>query len=95
MDLGTGFQIHTNVRCRPPKTIQMLKKLLIFVNPIKSCYIATISIKRIFINFQVYHRNEKNQFESSYGFGDAISKLETFVWIWNHVSRPITWLLFN
>ena len=26
--------------------------------------------------------------------GDAISKLETFVWIWNH-SRSITWLLFN
>ena len=48
----------------------------------------------IFINFQVHHRNKKN-FESSYGFGDAISKLETFVWIWNHVSTSITWLLFN
>ena len=25
-------------------------------------------------------------------WGDAISKLETFVWIWNHVSRSITQL---
>ena len=28
-------------------------------------------------------------------WGDAISKLEKFVWIWNHVPRSITWLLFN
>ena len=26
--------------------------------------------------------------------GDAISKLETFVWILNHISRSITWSLF-
>ena len=23
--------------------------------------------------------------------GDAVSKLETFVWILNHISRSITW----
>ena len=27
--------------------------------------------------------------------GDAVTKLETFVWILNHVSRSITWSLFN
>ena len=26
---------------------------------------------------------------------DAVSKLESFVWIWNHFSRSLTWLLFN
>ena len=26
--------------------------------------------------------------------GDAVSKLETFVWILNHISRFITWSLF-
>ena len=27
--------------------------------------------------------------------GDAVTKLQTFVWIFNHVSRVITWSLFN
>ena len=27
-------------------------------------------------------------------FGDAVTKLETFVWIFNHSSRSITWSLF-
>ena len=27
--------------------------------------------------------------------GDAVLKLETFVWILNHISRSITWSLFN
>ena len=27
--------------------------------------------------------------------GDAVSKLETFVWILNHISRSITWSLFT
>ena len=26
--------------------------------------------------------------------GDAVLKLETFVWILNHISRSITWSLF-
>ena len=27
--------------------------------------------------------------------GDAVTKLQRFVWIFNHVSRVITWSLFN
>ena len=27
--------------------------------------------------------------------GDAVSKLETFVWILNHILRSITWSLFT
>ena len=34
-------------------------------------------------------------FKSLYGFGDSVSKLETFVWILSHISRPITWFLFT
>ena len=30
-----------------------------------------------------------------YGFGDAVSKLETFVWILNHISKSITWSLLT
>ena len=33
--------------------------------------------------------------KSLYGFGDAVSKLEMFVWILNHVSRSIAWSLFT
>ena len=33
--------------------------------------------------------------KSLYGFGDAVSKLETFVWILNHISRSITWSMFT
>ena len=28
-------------------------------------------------------------------FGDAVSKLETFVWFLSHISRSITWSLFT
>ena len=49
MDFETCFQIHadvSNFETVSPKPIQMLKKLLIFVTPIKYCHIATISKKR-------------------------------------------------
>ena len=42
MDLETWFQIHTNVsnfEMASPKTIQMLKKLLIFVTLVKFIYL--------------------------------------------------------
>ena len=34
-------------------------------------------------------------FKSLYGLGDAVSKLETFVWILSYISRSITWSLFT
>ena len=45
-------------------------------------------------HFTVVTKLMKN-FKSLYGFGDAVSKLETFVWILSHVSRSITWSLFT
>ena len=44
MDLEERFEIHKNVsnfEMAPPKTIQMLRKLLIFVPPVESCHVAT------------------------------------------------------
>ena len=79
--------IHTNVsnfEMASPQTIQMLKKLLIFIcYPCKirlhSCHFDKTELKiMIFINFQVCHRNEKN-FESSYGLGARHLK--------NHMTR--------
>ena len=81
MDLETWFQIHTNVsnfEMASLKTIQVLK----VAHCCYHCKIMLCSyhfdktelrIIMIFINFQVYHRNEKN-FESSYGFGGTPSQ---------------------
>ena len=81
MDLETWFQIHTNVsnfEMASPKTIQMLKKLLIFVtlqNHVISYRFHETELKStIFLNFQVYHRNAKH-FESLYGFGGRHLKI--------------------
>ena len=78
---------------------QIRKKLLIYVTPVKSCHVAIISKKlswkvRFLSLFLEYHRNEK-RVRVYMDWADAVSKLETLVWIWNHVSRSITWLLSN
>ena len=43
-------------------------------------------------DFTVVTKLIKN-FKSLYGFGEAVSKLETFVWILNHISRSRAWSL--
>ena len=46
--------------------------------------------------FVGYHRNHKKELELVYMFWeDAVSALETFVWILNLVSRSTTWFLFT
>ena len=62
MDLE-WFQIHANVsnfEMASPKTIQKLKKLLIFVTPVKSCYIATILINGV-ENYDFYQFSSISQ----------------------------------
>ena len=44
----------------------------------------------LFAHFKEYQRNHKN-FKSLYDFGGAVSKLEAFVWILNHISRSISY----
>ena len=41
-------------------------------------------------NFTVYQKNGKNIVKSFIVFGDAVTKLQTFVWIFNGVSRVLT-----
>ena len=66
-----------------------------------SCHFDKTELKiMIFVNFQVYHRNEKN-FESSYGLGGRHLKIRDVCQeligscVCMDVSRSITWLLFN
>ena len=47
----------------------------------------------MFANLKEYHGNHKI-FKEFMIWGDAVSKLKTFVWILNHISRSITWSLF-
>ena len=76
MDIETWFQIHTNVsnfEMASPQNHTNAQKVAHFCYPCKimlySYHFDKTELKiTIFINFQVYHRNEKN-FESSYGFG--------------------------
>ena len=49
---------------------------------------GTNSKNTMFAHFQEYHRNRKKK--DLYGFGGAVTKLETFVRTFNHVSRVIT-----
>ena len=44
--------------------------------------------------YQFSVSQEKNKNRTKTGFGEAMSKLPTFVWILNHVLRSITWSLF-
>ena len=49
----------------------------------------------MFAPFKEYHGNHKVFQEFKYMIlGDVVSKLKTFVWILNHISRSITWSLF-
>ena len=41
----------------------------------------------MFAHFREYYGNHKNV----YDFGDDVSKLQTFVWILNNISRFIAW----
>ena len=46
-------------------------------------------------NFTVYQKNGKNIVKSFIVLEDAVTKLQTFVWIFNRVSRVLTSSLFN
>ena len=48
----------------------------------------------MFAHFKEYHGNHK-KFKSLYDSGDAVSKLQTSVWVLNHITRSITWSLYT
>ena len=102
MDLEIRFKIHTNVsnfEKVSPKTKWTLKMSYQFCDNCKilSC---TFCLKddemkiTMFAHFKDYHGNQKI-LRVYIVLGDAVSKLETFVWILKHISRSITWSLFT
>ena len=102
MDFETWFKIHTNVsnfETASPKTIQTLQIFHQFCENCKipSCtyYWKEAEMKiTMFAHFKEYHGNHEI-FRVYMVLGDAVSKLETFVWILSHISRSITWSLFT
>ena len=44
----------------------------------------------VLAHFKEYHGNHKKILRVNMVLGDAVSKLEAFVWILNHISRSIT-----
>ena len=47
------------------------------------------------MGFYSYHKTDKKLLRVYMVWGDALTKLETFVWILNRISRFITWSLFT
>ena len=78
-----SIQTSLILRWHPPQTMQMLKMLLIFATPVKSCYIAAISIKLSwklwFLSIFKYITEMRKSLRVHMVWGDAISKLETFI----------------
>ena len=48
----------------------------------------------VLAHIKEYHGNHKKILRVNMVLGDAVSKLEMFVCILNHISRSITWPLF-
>ena len=103
MDLETWFKIHTGVSnfdTTSPKTIQTLKTFMISVILFKMgkqrFLSQLLSNCRYLTGFYSCHREtDKNKIRVYMVLGDAFSKLETFVWILNRISRFITWPPFT
>ena len=76
---------------------KFLKCVISFVTTARSCHSVTIwkklrwkSHNITLSHFKEYHRNQKKKLKVYMVLGDAVSTLQMFVWIWNHVSRTIT-----
>ena len=94
-----SIQTSLILRQRPPKQYKLLKFLISFVTTVKSRHAPTVwkklrwkslcllilkGITEIITILRLYMI-----------LGDAVSKLEMFVWILNNISRPITLSLFT
>ena len=58
-------------------------------------HLSFFQIVRAWRDFTVVTKLIKKMVRVYMVLGDAVSKLETFVWIFNHISRSITWSLFT
>ena len=63
----------------------------LFVLPcLPECYLQSETKIEPDLRLQEYHRNREKNLRVYMVFGDVVTKLQTFVWIFNHVSRVIT-----
>ena len=98
-----SIQTSLILRQRPPKSYKLLKYFMISVILFKMSkhsdfHLIFFQIEGAWQDFTVVTKLIKN-FIWFFGvymvLGDAFLKLETFVWILNHISRSITWSLFT
>ena len=94
-----SIQMSLILRQRPPKSYKllnffMISMILFIMSKHSNFHITFFQIEGPWQDFTVVTKLIK-PFKSLYGFGDAFSKLETFVWILNCISWSITWSLFT
>ena len=86
-------------RQRCPKPYKLLKFFVSFVTTVKSHYAPTIwkklRWKSVCLPILKSIAESWKILRVYMVLGDAVSKLETFVWILSHVSKSITWSLFT
>ena len=96
-----SIQTSLILRQRPPKSNKLLNYLMISVMLFKMSkhsdfHLIFFQIEGAWQDFTVLTKLMKNFKPRVYMvLGDAFSKLETFVWILNRISRSITWSLFT
>ena len=94
-----SIQTSLILRQRPPKSYKLLKYFMICVILFKmrkhsDFHLTLFQIEYAWQDFTVVTKLIKN-LRIYMVLGDAFSKLETFVWILNRISRSITWSLFT
>ena len=69
--------------------------LVLFKMGKHSMVFISASNRRYMTGFYSCHKTDKKFLRLNMVLGDAVSKLETFVWILKHISRSITLSLFT
>ena len=88
-----SIQTSLILRKHPPTPYKLLKFFISFVATVKSCHAPSIWKKMRWKSLCLPILNSIT--EIYMGLGDAVSKLETFVWILSHILRSMTWSLFT
>ena len=89
MDLEIWFKIHTNIFNFETKSYKLLKYFMLSVILCKMSKHSDfhLSNRRCMTRFYSCHKTDKKNLRVYVVLGDAFSKLETFVWILNRISR--------
>ena len=94
-----SIQTSLILRQRPPKSYKLLKYFMISVIHFKMSEHSDFHLlffhRRCMTRFYSCQKTDKKFLRVYMVLRDAISKLETFVWILNRISKSITWSLFT